>query len=138
MAGGREGIARGTLAGLQDGSISDHFDTLAREIGARIILGRNRPALLAPSESPRPEHQGRCGLLILLTDGTTREVTYEATASREKALGWLLQSAGRTRGGVAAVCDWSDSELAAQARRDRLAADRAEQSRRELERLLDT
>lgn len=110
----------------------------APEIGARIILGRNRPALLAPVDSPRPEHQARCGLFVLLTDGTSREVTYDASASREEALRWLLQSAARTPGGVSAVCDWSSLELEAQIRRDEIAARRADEDNRELERLLGT
>lgn len=105
-------------------------------IRPRLVLMRTERVSLAPLGSERPVRGGRCGLFVLLTDGTSREITYAAAAGRDQALAWVLSSARRSEGAVAAVCDWSAGELAAQERRWRREAAIQARGTAQLERLL--
>lgn len=109
----------------------------APEIGAQIVLRADaRPARLAGAGQARPEHHGRAGLLVLLTDGSSREITYDAAQPRELAIAWICWSARVGESEIAAACDWSAKELEHEQARERIAALNARRDDAELRRLL--
>lgn len=106
------------------------------DIGAKVVLRTGEPARLVPRGAPRPVRAGRAGLLVLVTDGTTREITYDARHPQAAALTWVRWSARLHPWQVAAVCAWAQEELAAGEARDALARERAAADAARLEQLL--
>lgn len=106
------------------------------QIGATIILRDEAPPLLAAEGAIRPVRSGRAGLFVLLTDGTTREITYDDRHHQQAAIEWVLASARVGADQVAAVCAWATGELEEQERRDGRARQRGAAADAELRRLL--
>lgn len=59
----------------------------------------------------RPALEGRCGLWLLVDDGTTREITFDAGASHEQAFAWLCRNAWLEPEEIVEQRYWTETEL---------------------------